>query len=110
MKVDKQDCCAAYVELVFQDQYLGRNDMWRLGKDLVGQCIYTDQHITFVGSIAAKIQNIYIGGKPVSLYISNPFELFMKKITGIIRMRNVCYEGYLQVPLCKNDDFYTSLP
>ncbi|KAG6868803.1 hypothetical protein C0993_010099 [Termitomyces sp. T159_Od127] len=66
LQVDKQDCGAEYVELVFQDQYLGRNDMWRLGKDLVGQCIYTDQHITFVGSIAAKIQNIYVGGKPVS--------------------------------------------
>ncbi|KAG5720836.1 Vacuolar membrane-associated protein iml1 [Termitomyces sp. T112] len=65
-KVDKQDCCAEYIELVFQDQYLGRNDMWRLGKDLVGQCIYTDQPITFVGSIAAKIQSIYIGGKSVS--------------------------------------------
>ncbi|KAF5368784.1 hypothetical protein D9615_010396 [Tricholomella constricta] len=65
-KVDKHTCCAEYVEFVFQDQYLGRNEMWRLGKDLVGQCIYTDQQITFVGNIAAKIQNIYIDGKPVS--------------------------------------------
>ncbi|KAG5652786.1 hypothetical protein H0H81_003666 [Sphagnurus paluster] len=65
-KVDQISCCAEYVELVFQDQYLGRNDMWRLGKDLVGQCIYSDQQITFVGNIAAKIQNIYIDGKRVS--------------------------------------------
>ncbi|KAG6860105.1 hypothetical protein C0995_015716 [Termitomyces sp. Mi166 len=66
LQVDKQNCCAEYVEFVFQDQYLGRNDMWRLGKDLVGQCVYTDQQITFVGSVAAKIQNTYIGGKSVS--------------------------------------------
>ncbi|KAF8065318.1 hypothetical protein FPV67DRAFT_178639 [Lyophyllum atratum] len=46
-KVDRKSCCAEYVEFVFQDQYLGRNDMWRLGKDLVGQCIYTDQQITY---------------------------------------------------------------
>ncbi|KAG6831161.1 hypothetical protein H0H87_005986 [Tephrocybe sp. NHM501043] len=65
-KVDRQSCSAEYVEFVFQDQYLGRNDMWRLGKDLVGQCIYIDQQIAFVGNIGAKISNIYIGGKSVS--------------------------------------------
>ncbi|KAG6819778.1 hypothetical protein H0H93_008744 [Arthromyces matolae] len=63
--VNKQECYAEYVELGFQDQYLGRNDMWRLGKELVGQCIHADQHITFVGNIAAKIQGIYIDGKPL---------------------------------------------
>jgi DEP domain-containing protein 5 len=63
--VDEADCRAEYVELVFQDQYLGRNDMWRLGEHLVGQCVYTNQDITFVGNIAAKIQNIYISGEKV---------------------------------------------
>ncbi|KAF8972648.1 hypothetical protein BDZ97DRAFT_1901173 [Flammula alnicola] len=65
-KVDKASCCADYVEFIFQDQYLGRNDMWRLGKYLSGQCIYKDQEVSFIGGIAAKIQNIYIGGKKVS--------------------------------------------
>lgn len=65
-KVKEDNCGAEYVELVFQDQYLGRNDMWRLGEHLVGQCVYTNQDITFVGNIAAKIQNIYISGKNVS--------------------------------------------
>ena len=37
--------------------------MWRLGKYLSGQCIYTDQEVSFIGGIAAKIQNIYISGK-----------------------------------------------
>jgi hypothetical protein len=39
--------------------------MWRLGEDLVGRCVYTGQDITFVGNIAAKIQNVYIEGKKV---------------------------------------------
>ncbi|KAF9564257.1 hypothetical protein CPC08DRAFT_816078 [Agrocybe pediades] len=65
-KVDKETCCADYVEFIFQDQYLGRSEMWRLGKYLSGQCIYKDQEVSFIGGIAAKIQNIYIGGKKVS--------------------------------------------
>ncbi|KDR67969.1 hypothetical protein GALMADRAFT_79088 [Galerina marginata CBS 339.88] len=65
-KVDKASCCADYVEFIFQDQYLGRNEMWRLGKYLSGRCIYKDQEVSFIGGIAAKIQNIYIGGKKVS--------------------------------------------
>lgn len=58
-------CRADYVEFVFQDQYLGRNDMWRLGEHLVGQCVYTDQEVTFVGNLVAKIKNVYIGGEKV---------------------------------------------
>ena len=48
---------------MFQDQYLGRNDMWRLGRYLSGQCIYEDQEVSFCGCISAKIRNIYIGGE-----------------------------------------------
>ncbi|KAF8891283.1 hypothetical protein BD779DRAFT_1514381 [Infundibulicybe gibba] len=50
-KINKDEWCADYVELIFQDQYLGRNDMWQ---------------VTFIGSVAAKIQCIYVGGKKVS--------------------------------------------
>ena len=64
-QVDKASCCADYVEFIFQDQYLGRNDMWRLGKYLSGQCIYKDQEVSFIGGIVAKIHNIYIGGEKV---------------------------------------------
>jgi hypothetical protein len=39
--------------------------MWRLGEYLVGQCVYTNQEVLFIGTIAAKIQNIYIDGKKV---------------------------------------------
>ncbi|KAJ7143200.1 hypothetical protein C8R43DRAFT_579168 [Mycena crocata] len=65
-KVDPANYSADYVEFIFQDQYLGRSDMWRLGEHLVGQCVYTDQDVAFVGGIAAKIHTIYVGGKKVS--------------------------------------------
>ncbi|TFK30294.1 hypothetical protein FA15DRAFT_726373 [Coprinopsis marcescibilis] len=65
-KVNQNEYGADHVEFVFQDQYLGRNDMWRLGEYITGQCVYVNQEVTFLGGIAAKIQGIYIGGKPVS--------------------------------------------
>ncbi|KAJ6531070.1 hypothetical protein B0H19DRAFT_468673 [Mycena capillaripes] len=65
-KVDPANYSADYVEFIFQDQYLGRSDMWRLGEHLVGQCVYTDQDVAFVGGIAAKIQTLYVDGKKVS--------------------------------------------
>ncbi|KAL1731284.1 hypothetical protein EV714DRAFT_209149 [Schizophyllum commune] len=71
-KVDGERCNADYVEFYFQDQYLGRNDMWRLGRQLTGKCIYAGQEVTFVGSAAARIQHIYIGGKRVSSAIMTP--------------------------------------
>ncbi|THU87258.1 hypothetical protein K435DRAFT_821688 [Dendrothele bispora CBS 962.96] len=64
-KVDKEKYSASYVELSFQDQYLGRNDMWRLNKHLVDQCIYTDQEVSFIGSIVANIHCIYVGEQKV---------------------------------------------
>jgi hypothetical protein len=65
VQVDKGKCSADYIELFFQDQYLGRNDMWRLGEFLVGQCVYAEQDLLFVGAIAVKSRNIHIGGKKV---------------------------------------------
>jgi hypothetical protein len=72
--MDKEACCADYVELVFQDQYLGRNDMWRLAEQLVGKCVYTGHDISFVGVTIGKVQNIYIKGEKVwnTLHLSQP--------------------------------------
>ncbi len=64
--MDKDQFSADYVEFVFQDQYLGRNDMWRLGRDLVGQCLYVEQQVSFIGVIAAKVQTLYIDGQKVN--------------------------------------------
>ncbi|KIJ16859.1 hypothetical protein PAXINDRAFT_98644, partial [Paxillus involutus ATCC 200175] len=65
-KVDKDNHSADYVEFTFADQYLGRNEMWRLGKHLVGRCVFVDQEISFIGVIVAKVQTIYINGQKVS--------------------------------------------
>lgn len=64
-QVDKASCLADYVEFVFQDQYLGRNEMWRLSQHLVGQCVYKNQEVSFIGSIGVRIQAIYVGGEKV---------------------------------------------
>ncbi|KAI5117310.1 hypothetical protein M0805_005538 [Coniferiporia weirii] len=65
-KVDSSKMRSDHIEIVFQDQYLGRSDMWRLGKQLQGQCVHVGQEISFVGSQTGRIQNIYIDGKNAS--------------------------------------------
>lgn len=64
-QVDQAQKRADYIEITFQDQYLGRCDMWRLGKQLQGKCVHVDQEISFVGSLAGRVQNIYINGQSV---------------------------------------------
>ncbi len=66
-QVDRELHCADYVEFIFQDQYMGRNEMWRLCEHLAGQCVYADQEVYFIGSGVAKIQSIFVDGKKVSL-------------------------------------------
>ena len=65
MQVDKTECQADHIELIFQDQYLGRNDMWRLSEQLTGHCVHLGQEIVFIGSIVAKVESIYVGGQKV---------------------------------------------
>ncbi|KAH6902312.1 vacuolar membrane-associated protein IML1 [Coprinopsis sp. MPI-PUGE-AT-0042] len=94
-KVDQKAYAAHHVELVFQDQYLGRNDMWRLGEHLNGQCIFTNQEVTFIGNaIVAKVQAIFINGSKVSSAIVRPstraiYRSLSAKITIFIQ---VCKE------------------
>lgn len=72
-KVDKDAYAADYIELTFQDQYLGRNDMWRLSAYLAGQCVFVEQEHSFIGVIAVKVQNIYLNGKKVdAVRLSHP--------------------------------------
>ena len=65
-QVAKEEWSADFVEFTFQDQYLGRNEMWRLGQYLVGQCVFLDQDVSFIGAAVVKVHAIYIGGKKVS--------------------------------------------
>ncbi|KAI0075621.1 hypothetical protein K474DRAFT_1664070 [Panus rudis PR-1116 ss-1] len=93
-KVDPSEWSADYVELVFQDQYLGRNEMWRLERHLVGQCIYVDQEISFIGVIAAKVHAIYISEKKVSTaYITSRTKVVFRSLSAKVTMFiQVCRE------------------
>ncbi|KAI0692639.1 hypothetical protein C8T65DRAFT_72808 [Cerioporus squamosus] len=93
-KVDKEKFSADYVEFVFQDQYLGRNDMWRLGRDLVGQCLYVEQQVSFIGVIAAKVQALYIDGQKVSAaYISPATKVVYRSLSAKVTIFiQVCRE------------------
>ncbi|KZT26603.1 hypothetical protein NEOLEDRAFT_1062935 [Neolentinus lepideus HHB14362 ss-1] len=82
-KVEKEKCSADHVEFIFQDQYLGRNDMWRLGKQLVDQCVYVEQEVSFIGAPAAKIQGIFIDGKKVSAaYVTSATKAIYRSLTA----------------------------
>ena len=70
LQVDKSRYEAEYVEVIFQDQYLGRNDMWRLGEQLAGQCLHTGQEVSLVGAVVARVDAIYIRGESVSATFS----------------------------------------
>lgn len=67
--MNPSDYDAHYAELIFQDQYLGRNDMWRLGEKVAGQCIHRNQDIPFMNGPFGKIQDIYIDGQKVGLIL-----------------------------------------
>ncbi|KIK63627.1 hypothetical protein GYMLUDRAFT_196378 [Collybiopsis luxurians FD-317 M1] len=93
-KVDKEKYAAEYVELSFQDQYLGRNDMWRFGKHLVDQCIYAGQELSFIGTIAAKIESIYIQGQkvPAALMTSRTKVIYCSLSAKVTIFIQVCQE------------------
>ncbi|KAI8982913.1 hypothetical protein BD414DRAFT_579183 [Trametes punicea] len=93
-KVEKEKLTADYVEFVFQDQYLGRNDMWRLGRDQVGQGLYVDQHVSFIGIIAAKVHGLYIDGEKVSAaYVSSATKVIFRSLSAKVTILiQVCRE------------------
>ncbi|PCH37632.1 hypothetical protein WOLCODRAFT_113862 [Wolfiporia cocos MD-104 SS10] len=94
-KVDKNEYSASYVDLSFQDQYLGRNEMWRLSSHLFGQCVYVEQEISFIGVIAAKVQAIYNtkGSKVSTAYVTASTKIVYRSLsTKIIIFIQVCRE------------------
>lgn len=69
--MDKAKHEADYVEFVFQDQYLGRNEMWRIGEQLAGQCLHVGQEVSFIGAVVARVDAIYVRGDNVgTMYLS----------------------------------------
>ncbi|QDS73336.1 hypothetical protein FKW77_006609 [Venturia effusa] len=60
----EEDHSASHVELTFRDEYLARGDMWRLAiSELSGRSLYKDQKLTFLGTIKATVNAIWIGEK-----------------------------------------------
>ncbi|KAI8051520.1 hypothetical protein BDF22DRAFT_777116 [Syncephalis plumigaleata] len=62
--VETDAATADFILLTFRDQYLGRNDMWRLRLSLLGKTVYISQRVLFAGCIRAQISDIYINGRP----------------------------------------------
>ncbi|KAI0034036.1 hypothetical protein K488DRAFT_46416 [Vararia minispora EC-137] len=93
-KVDKLQHEAEYVEIIFQDQYLGRNDMWRLGEQLTGQCLHVGQEVSFIGAAVAKVDTIYIRGqKTSSAYVTSRTKTIFRTLSAMITIFiQVCRE------------------
>lgn len=45
--------------------------MWRMGQHLVGQCVYVDQELFFIGVVTARVNAVYIAGKKVRVILHN---------------------------------------
>ncbi|RIB15209.1 hypothetical protein C2G38_2247793 [Gigaspora rosea] len=65
-EVDAESVSAEYVEFSFRDQYIGRGDMWRLARSLMGTCVYLGKRIEFAGCIRAQVKKIYVKKRQVS--------------------------------------------
>ncbi|GAV47364.1 hypothetical protein ZYGR_0H02050 [Zygosaccharomyces rouxii] len=54
---------ADLVELNIKDCLINRGDMWCLNSQLVGQCVFSGQKLTFLDTIRATVNGIYREGK-----------------------------------------------
>ncbi|GAB7362656.1 hypothetical protein MBLNU230_g2965t1 [Neophaeotheca triangularis] len=62
---DHRAVTAAHMELCFKDQYLSRADMWQIIRQLDSTVAYCGQPVQFLGSTAATVRTLYIGGVEV---------------------------------------------
>ncbi|CAG8563664.1 5287_t:CDS:2 [Paraglomus occultum] len=63
-KVDVNYAAAEHIELLFKDQYIGRGDMWRLSRSLIGSCVHVGKEVKMLDEcIKARVKNIYGGGE-----------------------------------------------
>ena len=79
-----------YVELLFQDQYISRGDMWRLKQDLCKQCVYVTQEITAFGLRAhineLLISNINVGSGVIGENTRFVFRSKSARLTWLIQI------------------------
>lgn len=70
---DPEGSKAAFVELAFRDQYLSRADMWQLAvAELANRSVFRGQQVLFLGSVKARIKNIFVGGRKVDSALATP--------------------------------------
>ncbi|KAM3588807.1 vacuolar membrane-associated protein iml1 [Umbelopsis sp. WA50703] len=55
-----------HIELAFNDQYIGRSDMWRLQQSLRGTCVYSEKKILYAGLIKATVKRLFSGDSLVT--------------------------------------------
>jgi hypothetical protein len=70
--VEPDTVFSEFVEFTIRDQYVGRSEMWRLKKKLVGDSIYVGEKVTYSGCIGAIVKAIYVNGEKVMC----PFDSF----------------------------------
>ena len=91
-KVERQDCAASHVELIFRDEYLARSDMWRLvSSELAGKTVYKGQKILFLGTIKALIKCIWIRGQKGSA------AYFSEDTVPVFRSESARYVLFIQM-------------
>jgi hypothetical protein len=112
-QVDRKRFMAEYVELAFQDQYLGRNDMWRIIEQLEangkGSCIYVGQEVSFLESVAARVTAIHVNGQKVryvDIHISR--ETYVS--TGLCRSLWCHHQNDISVTVSQDNFVHSSVP
>uniref|UniRef100_A0ACB8FYG8 GATOR complex protein depdc5 n=1 Tax=Sphaerodactylus townsendi TaxID=933632 RepID=A0ACB8FYG8_9SAUR len=82
--VDPKDVTLDLVELTFKDQYIGRGDMWRLKKSLVGTCAYITQKVEFAG-IRAQAGELWVKSEKVTCgYISEDTRVVFRSTSAMV--------------------------
>ncbi|XP_061458703.1 GATOR1 complex protein DEPDC5 isoform X2 [Rhineura floridana] len=82
--VDPKDVTLDLVELTFKDQYIGRGDMWRLKKSLVGTCAYVTQKVEFAG-IRAQAGELWVKSEKVTCgYISEDTRVVFRSTSAMV--------------------------
>ena len=91
-KVERQDCAASHVELIFRDEYLARSDMWRLVySEIAGKTVYKGQKILFLGTIKALVKCIWVRGQKLSA------AYFSEATVPVFRSESARYVLFIQM-------------
>ena len=60
MQADPSQVALDSVELTFKDQYMGRSEMWRVKKNLVGTCVFLNKKVEFSqGTLRCQVYEMW---------------------------------------------------